>query len=83
MNSGLKSLLIIVLCIVLAGIIIPIIFSLLPYVLLALAILYFYTKYKTKNVKWYDGTMSDNYYQKVENKDVIDVEVKARAEKHE
>lgn len=83
-NEGLKSLLIIIGIIVIISIGLGIILRMLPLLILIGVIYYFYTKsIKQKEVKWYEGSTSDSYYQKVENKDVIDVEVKVKENKYD
>ena len=64
-------------------IVIPVIAYLLPFALIAYAAWYFYNRYlkKEKPVKWNEGTMTDNYYEKSVTRpreDVIDVQAKVR-----
>ena len=83
-SEGLKSLLIIIAIIVIISIGLGIILRMLPLLILIGVIYYFYrNSIKQKEVKWYEGSTSDSYYEKVKNKDVIDVEVKVKENKYD
>ena len=83
-NEGLKSLLILIGIIIILSIGLSLFMKLLPILIIIGVIYYFYRQtLKQKEVKWYEGTNSDSYYEKIRNKDVIDVEVKVKEKEND
>lgn len=83
-NEGLKSLLILIGIIIILSIGLSLFMKLLPILIIIGVIYYFYRQtLKQKEVKWYEGTKSDSYYEKIRNKDVIDVEVKVKEKEND
>ena len=77
------SLLMIVGVVLLLSFLIGIIVNLLPYIVLAVVAYYFYRRYKDKQTvkKWYEGTSSDSFYEKIKRKEdenIVDVKVNSR-----
>ena len=80
-NSLFSSIVLIIIVLMIISFLINAVFNLLPFIILAAVIYYFYHRYQSKkeNVKWHEGTPSDSYYEKVKrNEDVIDIKVNSR-----
>ncbi|MBQ1508480.1 MAG: hypothetical protein IIZ47_03590 [Erysipelotrichaceae bacterium] len=81
MNSLLQKILIVIGTLVLLRILWSVLAFLFPLILILVLIYAVYSLFfkKKEEVKWYDGTMSDSYYQKERAiSDAIDVDVKVK-----